>query len=138
MLRSGKVYELSSKLSYTQVVAKMGAFVDLYGDADVERVFSASPWNEESIKTRFERYSDRNLFVCFPNFSPQQVITLVDKGVLMPAGVTRHVVYRRKLNVNMPLEFLNSSSEEKANEKLQAFLQRRSVRLYEEPVIYFE
>lgn len=138
MLRSGKVYELTSKLSYTQVVAKMGEFVDLYGDADVERVFSASPWTEASIKTRFERYSDKNMFVAFPNFSPQQVITLVDKGVLMPAGVTRHVVYRRKLNVNMPLDFLQSTSEAKANEKLQTFLQRRSVRLYEEPVIYFE
>ena len=138
MLRSGKVYELSSKLSYTEVVAKMGEFVDLYADADVERVFSASPWTQESIETRFERYSEKNLFVAFPNFSPQQVITLVDKGVLMPAGVTRHVVYRRKLNVNMPLEFLSSKTEEEANAKLQAFLQHRSVRLYEEPVIYFE
>lgn len=138
MLRNGKIYELTSKLSYTQVVAKMGQFVDLYGDADVERVFSASPWTEHSIKTRFERYSDKNMFVAFPNFSPQQVITLVDRGVLMPAGVTRHVVFRRKLNVNMPLEFLTSSSEEKANEKLQTFLQHRTVRLYEEPVIYFE
>ncbi len=138
VFRSGKIYEFSSKLSYTEVVAKMGKFVDLYTDAEVERVFSASPWNNESIKLRFERYTDKNMFVAFPNFSPQQVITLVDRGVLMPAGVTRHVVYRRKLNVNMPLDFLNSSSEERANSKLQAFLQKRSVRLYEEPIIYFE
>ena len=138
VFNNGKVYELSSKLSYTEVVAKMGKFVDLYTDAEVERVFSASPWNNESIKLRFERYTDKNMFVAFPNFSPQQVITLIDRGVLMPAGVTRHVVYRRKLNVNMPLEFLQSSSEERANTKLQSFLQKRSVRLYEEPIIYFE
>ncbi len=138
MFRSGKVFELTAKLSYTEVVSKMGNFVDLYTDADVERVFSASPWNEESIHNRFERYTDKNMFVAFPNFSPQQVITLVDRGVLMPAGVTRHVVYRRKLNVNMPLNFLQEASEEKANEKLQSFLQHRTVRLYEEPVIYFE
>ena len=94
MFRSGKVYELSSTLSYRDVVAKMGEFVKLYGDGEVERVFSASPWTEASIKLRFDRYSEKNLFVAFPNFSPQQVITLVDHGVLMPAGVTRHVVYR--------------------------------------------
>lgn len=138
MFRSGKTYEISAKTSYTDVVARMGKMVDIYAESDVERVFSASPWTKESIQLRFERYSDRNLFVAFPNFSPQQVITLVDKGVLMPAGVTRHVVFRRKLNVNLPLEILSSSSEDVANAKLQKFLQHRGVRLYEEPVIYFE
>ena len=138
MFRNGKVYECSTNAPYTEAVALMGKCVDLYGSADVERVFSASPWTTSSIQNRFERYTEKNMFVVFPNFSPQQVITLVDKGVLMPAGVTRHVVYRRKLNVNMPLELLQITPVEKANEALQKFLQHRSVRLYEEPVIYFE
>ncbi len=138
MLRNGHVYECSSDASYTEAVSLMGTCVDLYAQSDVERVFSASPWTSASIKTRFDRYSDKNMFVAFPNFSPTQVITLVDRGVLMPAGITRHVVYRRKLNVNMPLEFLKVNPIEKANDALQKFLQHRSVRLYEEPVIYFE
>lgn len=138
MLRNGKTYECSAHVSHTEVVTLMGKCVDLYAQSDVERVFSASPWTSASIKTRFDRYSDKNMFVAFPNFSPSQVITLVDRGVLMPAGITRHVVYRRKLNVNMPLEFLKIKPIEKANEALQKFLQHRHVRLYEEPVIYFE
>lgn len=36
------------------------------------------------------------------------------------------------------LSFLRIASIEKANEELQKFLQHRTVRLYEEPVIYFE
>lgn len=133
-----RVVEVSTKKSNTYLVTRMGDIVDFYANARVERVFSGSPWTTESIRVRFERFPEHNLFVAFPTFSPQQVVTLVDRGVLVPAGVTRHVVYRRKLNVNLPLEYLKMTSLEKANEKLQEFLRHRTVRLYEEPVIYFE
>jgi len=132
------IYEITSKAPFTDLVKQMGDIVDLYGKGEVERVFSGSPWTDETIGVRFERYPEKNLFVAFPTFSPQQVMTLVDRGVLMPAGITRHVVYRRKLNVNLPLDYLAITPLEKANEKLQLFLQHRTVRLYEEPVIYFE
>jgi hypothetical protein len=134
----GVSYEVSFKGSFVDLVKRMGDVVDLYTSVHVERVFSGSPWTAQSIQTRFDRYGENNLFIAFPTFSPQQVMTLVDKGVLMPAGLTRHVVYRRKLNVNLPLDYLNITPIEKANEKLQEFLQHRSVRLYEEPIIYFE
>lgn len=134
----GSVLEVSTKKSFTELVTRMGSIVDLYADAAVERVFSGSTWNTESIRVRFERFPEYNLFVAFPTFSPQQMVTLVDRGVLMPAGITRHVVYRRKLNVNLPLEYLKISPIERANEKLQKFLRHRTVRLYEESVIYFE
>lgn len=137
VFNDGEVYEITSKGSFVDFMKHMGDVVALYADAHVERVFSASPWNTESIMARFERYPENNLFVAFPTFSPQQVMTLVDRGVLMPAGITRHVVYRRKLNVNLPLKYL-SMPIEKANVELQKFLQHRTVRLYEEPVIYFE
>lgn len=134
----GSVYEIMAKTSFTELIKCMGYIVDLYAGSKVERVFSGSPWADESIRVRFERYVENNCFIAFPTFSPQQVMTLVDRGVLMPAGITRHVVYRRKLNVNLPLEYLKISPIEKANEKLQQFLRHRTVRLYEEPVIYFE
>jgi hypothetical protein len=134
----GISYEVTFKGSFVDLVKRMGDVVDLYANEHVERVFSGSPWTAQSIQTRFDRYGENNLFIAFPTFSPQQVMTLVDRGVLMPAGLTRHVVYRRKLNVNLPLDYLNIMPIEKANEKLQKFLQHRSVRLYEEPIIYFE
>jgi hypothetical protein len=133
----GSAHIVTVDARFHEIIKRTEDIVNLYAETSVERVFSGSPWNAESIHTRFERYSDKNALVIFPTFSPQQVVTLVDKGVLMPAGVTRHVVYRRKLNVNLPLDYLNNPEKE-ANEKLQQFLQHRSVRLYEEPVIYFE
>ena len=135
---NGNIYEITCKSSFADLVKQMGEVVNLYGRSPVERVFSGSPWTDETIRVRFSRYPEKNLFVAFPTFSPQQVMTLVDRGVLMPAGITRHVVYRRKLNVNLPLDYLAITPIEKANEKLQLFLQHRTVRLYEEPVIYFE
>jgi len=114
----GSVVEVSTKKSFTELITRMGSIVDLYADTRVERVFSGSPWTTESIRVRFERFPEHNLFVAFPTFSPQQVITLVDRGVLMPAGITRHVVYRRKLNVNLPLEYLKIIPIEQANDKL--------------------
>lgn len=133
----GTIYEVSAKIVFADLIKRMGSFVDLYADSHVERVFSGTPWSMQSIASRFERYPENNVFIAFPTFSPQQVMTLVDQGVLMPAGITRHVVYRRKLNVNLPLSYLDMPID-KANEELQKFLQHRSVRLYEEPIIYFE
>ena len=134
----GSVFEVFVKTPFTELVGRMGEIVNLYDDRQVERVFSSSPWTDASIRVRFDRYSENTMFVAFPQFSPQQVISLVDRGVLMPPGITRHVVYRRKLNVNLPLEYLRVAPVEKANEKLQQFLQHKTVRLYEEPIIYFE
>lgn len=138
MFTDGAVFEVSASAPFVELVRRMGLLVDLYAKSQVERVFSESPWTADSIRVRFERHPEHNVFLVFPTFSPQQVITLVDRGVLMPAGLTRHVVYRRKLNVNLPLEFLRIAPVEKANEELQKFLGPRTVRLYEEPVIYFE
>ncbi len=132
------VYQVLTDLSLESLVKSANAIVDLYKDQEVERVFSGSPWTTQSIAERFRRYAEDNLFVVFPNYSPAQVMKIIHKGILMPAGVTRHVVYRRKLNVNVPLSYFAISKMDEANEKLQKFLQHRQVRLYEEPVIYFE
>ena len=132
------VFEVRCKTNFIDFVREMGKIVDFYEDKPVERVFSESPWTDMSIRVRFERHPEFNLFLAFPTFSPQQIMTLSDRGVLLPAGLTRHVVYRRKLNVNMPLEYLATPSLKDANKKLQKLLHKRHVRLYEEPVIYFE
>lgn len=137
-VRDNGVYEIAAETSFTELMKRIGDVVNLYADAPIERVYSGSPWTDESIALRFERYSELNAFIAFPTFSPQQIMTIVDRGVSMPAGVTRHVVYRRKLNVNLPLSYLVNPSLDEANKLLQKFLQHRSVRLYEEPVIYFE
>ena len=130
------VYLLEREGTLVERIESLNAAVDAYGD--IVRVFSESAWSWVSIKKRFTLNPGTNLFVQFPIFSPSQVMQLVDQKALLPAGVTRHVVYRRKLNVNLPLSFLKIASLDEANEKLQEFLQKKTVRLYEEPIIYFE
>ncbi len=87
----------------------------------------------------FYETPDNNLMVAFPNFTPQQVIEIVKAGFLVPAGVTRHLIKGRCLNVNIPLTFFdNSKSLKKLNEDLDNFLKKKIVRLYEEATIHFE
>ncbi|KKT74674.1 MAG: hypothetical protein UW69_C0029G0002 [Microgenomates group bacterium GW2011_GWA2_44_7] len=64
----GSVVEVSTKKSFTELITRMGSIVDLYADTRVERVFSGSPWTTESIRVRFERFPEHNLFVAFPTF----------------------------------------------------------------------
>lgn len=139
VFRDGTTWEITGPSSLLDQILSMGQVVDAYEDTTTtERVFSESPWTPASITVRFDRFPAMQSFFAFPTFSPSQVMKTVDKGVLMPAGITRHVVYRRKLNVNLPLEYLKIEDLDRANGKLQKFLQGRSVRLYEEPIIYFE
>lgn len=131
------VYEVVRKGSLLEQIKDLNHVVTAYVD-HFTRVFSSEPWNRTSIGKRFALHPDHNLFVTFPIYSPQQVISITNQGVLFPAGVTRHVVYRRKLNVNLPLSYLTLKNLKNANEGLQKFMQTRNPRLYEEPVIYFE
>ncbi len=87
----------------------------------------------------FYETPDNNLMVAFPNLTPQQVIELVQAGSIVPAGITRHLIKGRCLNVDIPLSFFdNSKSLEKLNEELDEFLKKKIVRLYEEATIHFE
>lgn len=87
----------------------------------------------------FYDHPDTNLMVVFPNFTPQQIIEVVQNGVLIPAGVTRHLIKGRCLNINLPLDFFdNKKSLKTLNKELDKFLLRKTVRIYEESTIHFE
>ena len=133
----GDVFEVCRKGLLVSQVRALNTIVSLYEKHEITRVFSASSWNLGSVKRRFELHPHHNFFITFPTFSPQQILKLVDQDIFLPTGVSRHVVFRRKLNVNLPLSYLKYPVK-RANEALQKFLQPRPVRLYEEPVIYFE
>lgn len=87
----------------------------------------------------FHQYPNTNMMVIFPNFTPQQIIEVVENGGFFPPGVTRHIIKGRCLNVNIPLTFFaNSQSVVKQNQLLKKFLAEKNVRFYEEPTIHFE
>ncbi len=93
----------------------------------------------ENPHLNFYENPQTNLMVVFPNFTPQQVIEVVRVGGLFPAGVTKHLIKGRCLDVNVPLDlFDNSKSVAFQNKQFSKFLSGKKVRLYEEPTINFE
>ncbi|HEY5573914.1 MAG TPA: hypothetical protein VIK64_12915, partial [Anaerolineales bacterium] len=88
-------------------------------------------------------YPNLTGLVVMPNFRIEEVLYLVGKGTLLPAGSTRFTISPRALRVNYPLEELaaEKSLEEKDNrlqEWLQKKLKNKSVRYYEEPTYIFD
>jgi hypothetical protein len=81
--------------------------------------------------------------VVFPNYDPAEVLMLTRDRVLMPAGLTRHLIQGRAMRLNYPLEFFSGSEPiEAKNARLQAWLEEKSaaraIRYYAEATYLFD
>lgn len=81
--------------------------------------------------------------VMFPTFTPAEILGVSTSGDLLPAGITRHLIPGRALNVNLPIDRL--SSNDTLDEKklwLRGWLKEKilgkKVRYYHEPVFIFD
>ena len=81
--------------------------------------------------------------VMFPTFTPAEILGVAMSGDLLPAGITRHLITGRALNVNIPLVrlFTDTTKDEK-NAWLKSWLTQKildkKVRYYHEPVFIFD
>lgn len=81
--------------------------------------------------------------VVFPQFTPQQVLSMASNGRVMPAGITRFVIPGRVLRLNADLAPLRNDEPLAAKSAwldhlLQEKLARRRVRYYQEPVVLLD
>lgn len=95
--------------------------------------------NSDAIKNFFKQYVNDNIIVIFPTFTPQQIIESAKSKVLLPTGITRHLVKNRVLNINLPLSlFDNKKSLKTQNVEQDKILYNKRLRLYEEATVNFE
>ncbi|MCL4363759.1 hypothetical protein M1328_00805 [Patescibacteria group bacterium] len=132
--------------SFVEKIKRMNHIVSFYENS-INRSILPFPMTSRNIRLffyehpdlNFYDHPDANLMVVFPNFTPQQIIEIVRSGALVPAGITRHLVKDRCLNVNIPLNFFdNNKSIKELNKNLDELLLKKSVRAYEESTIHFE
>lgn len=110
-----------------------------YYHRDISRSVLPKDAGREAIKMLFQEHLKHKQMVAFPTITRHQVVKVVKQGGFFPPGITRHVIKRRCLNVNLPLKFFNKSESIAAqNRNLEQFLRQKKFRLYEEPTIYFE
>jgi len=81
--------------------------------------------------------------IMFPTFARDEILSIASSGDLLPAGITRHLIPGRALNVNMPLERLRADEDLQDKKAwLRSWLSDRilakKVRYYHEPVFIFD
>lgn len=86
---------------------------------------------------------DTPAVVVFPTWRPVDIVHAALQHDLLPAGITRHVIPGRALNVNLSLDVLTfDAPNEDKNKWLQSWLtakiMAKKVRYYHEPVFVFD
>lgn len=91
------------------------------------------------VRMMFHAHTESSFMLIFPTFARHQIFEVVRKKVLFPSGITRHIINRRCLDLNLPLSMFDSRiSVGEQNKMLENKLLRRSFRIYEEATVYFE
>jgi hypothetical protein len=106
------------------------------GSADIYRA-SNDVWEKQA-----PYYPDMTALVIFPRLAPADILTAAVSGELVPAGITRHIIQARALNINIPFEVLEAGwNQEQKDAWLQNWLMERmaanAIRYYSESTFSF-
>lgn len=118
--------------------ALLNALVDAY--KDVCRIYRA---NTDRIAQLADLYPDLVAIVVFPHYEPVEILELARNGAHLPAGITRHIIPRRALRVNLPLHILaDDRPVDEKNAWLEEWLRHKvankQVRYYAESTVLFD
>jgi hypothetical protein len=118
--------------------ALLNALVDVYRYRS--RIYRVGTDQIEHLRPY---YQDVTALVVFPRYVPAEIIELVRSGARLPAGITRHVIPRRALRLNIPLaKMAEDKPLAEKNDWLAQWLQKklsgREIRLYEESTWLFD
>lgn len=100
--------------------------------------------NTDKLSMARKLYPDAMAIIVFPHYEPAEIIVAARDGVLLPPGISRHVVRGRAMRLHYPLEAFRDTGEslEQKNEQLQRWIQQRMaekrVRYYAEPTFLFD
>lgn len=112
--------------------------VSLYGGSgEIYRIV------HEDLVSTVRSEAECPAIVMFPSFSPENIISSAKNADYLPAGITRHIIPGRALNLNISLHLLMASTPlEEKNTWLQDVITSkilaRKVRYYHEPVFVFD
>jgi hypothetical protein len=120
--------------------ALLNGMVDTYkGDPQVtiHRV------STDDLAELVEYYDNVSGLVVFPPYTPDDILKLATTGMVVPTGITRHIISPRALRVNMPISILMSGDplEQKAawwHDQLKRKLASNEMRLYQESTYLFD
>jgi len=135
---NGEVWTLQASGDLHRRSQRLNQIVDLYKVQG--RIFRA---NTDHLQSLLPFHDDVAALVVFPRFAPAEIIDLARVGARLPAGITRHVIPRRALRINLPLTVLSgAASLSEKNAWLVDWLKQkvasRTVRYYHESTLLFD
>jgi hypothetical protein len=135
---NGDVWSLQASGDLHQRTQRLNEIVDLYKVRG--RIFRA---NTDHLPSLLPFYDDVAALVVFPRFAPAEIIDLARVGACLPAGITRHLIPRRALRINLPLTVLSGdASLAEKNAWLVHWLKQKmgskTVRYYHESTFLFD
>jgi hypothetical protein len=133
-----QVYTVGGGIGLPTQVSHLSRLVNAYTERmTIHRVKS------EELEPLLAYYDDVAALVIFSHYTPREILGLAARGDKLPAGVTRHIIHRRALRLNLPLEVLaEETSLEEKNAWLRRWikekLKRKEIRFYQESTYLFD
>ncbi len=98
---------------------------------------------QNDLEQIIAKRTEHSAVMVFPRFTPDEIRTIAQSEQKLPAGITRHIIPGRVLNVNIPLDWLiGAGTTAEKTQWLDAWLSAKivdsKVRYYHEPVFIFD
>lgn len=138
IFRDGKGLSVIGNSNLVKRVRLIRKVVDQYSQL-IKRDHEVSIEGMTQLKDFFARHKDKNVALFFPTFSTQEIFSLMQKGITLPAGITRHIIKGRTLRINYPVEMLKKGiSLVNKTKYFNKFLSELDFRFYEESTYMVE
>ncbi len=118
---------------------QLRAVVDVYKERSMlERINTAHPDNVAQM------FPDVTALVVFPHYDPSEILLAAREQILLPPGISRHIIQGRAMRLLYPLErlFDPDTSLADKNRTLEQWItertQQRAVRFYAEAIYTFD
>ncbi|MFZ5517152.1 MAG: hypothetical protein ACOY90_10970 [Candidatus Zhuqueibacterota bacterium] len=121
-----------------QRVRDLQGITDLYhGSQFMDRV---SYTNLEHLKNNYPQFS---ALIVFRKITKEELVQVTDHGMRIPSGITRIILPKRALRLNVPLDLLrfDVSAAQKnhwLNKRINDQIKDKSIRFYHEPTFLFD
>ncbi len=138
IFNNGKGLSVLGDSDLLQKVLMMKKVVSLY-ESLIARDREVSIEGRDQLAEFFKKHADKNVALFFPTFAAHEIYSLLKKGIVLPAGITRHIVNGRVLGTNYPIAMLKKDvNEKKKQEFFLEFIKNLQLRLYEESTYMVE
>lgn len=136
--RDGEVHVVESGESVRENAKLLNRMSNVYrGEATIHRV------ETDDTGELLSYYDNVAATIIYPPFEPADILHMASNSAKLPTGITRHIIPRRALRINVDLDFLDEDRPvAEKNEWLQSWLRRKlqskEARYYEEPTFLFD